>query len=174
MIIALHGHAQSGKNEVGRILVENYGFEQIAYADPIKEMLYALNPWIDKRYRLQDLVDEGGWDRAKQRAEVRRLLQVFGTEVMQGQFGPYVWINLLLDELKAGRNYVITDARFVQEVSVALRNHRWKILRPGVGPVNDHVSDQGLPDELFGHVLQNDGTLEDLRALVAQVFDERL
>jgi hypothetical protein len=34
-----------------------------------------------------------------------------------------------------------------------------KVKRPGVGPVNDHVSDRGLPDDAFDLILDNDSTL---------------
>jgi hypothetical protein len=42
----------------------------------------------------------------------------------------------------------------------------WKVTRPGVGPVNQHASDAGLPDDLFHKIIPNDGTIEDLAMTV--------
>jgi hypothetical protein len=44
VIIGLGGYARSGKDTVARILVEERGFVQVAYADILRDMLYALNP----------------------------------------------------------------------------------------------------------------------------------
>jgi dephospho-CoA kinase len=40
MIIGLTGYAQSGKDTVANILVENYGYQRVAFADPIRALLY--------------------------------------------------------------------------------------------------------------------------------------
>jgi len=81
MIIGLSGRAGSGKDEVAKVLVDLYGYKRIAFADAIRDALYELNPLVSDRIRVADLVDEYGWDFAKKNFEVRRLLQVFGTEV---------------------------------------------------------------------------------------------
>ena len=54
MIIGLTGYAQSGKDSVADILVKNYGYTRIAFADPIRKLLYETNPAVkDGDYRLQ-------------------------------------------------------------------------------------------------------------------------
>ena len=46
MIIGLSGYAQSGKDTVAKVLIEEYGFTRIAFADKIREFLYDLNPQV--------------------------------------------------------------------------------------------------------------------------------
>ena len=45
-VIGLTGYAGSGKDTLANILVEEYGFTRIAFADKTKEFLYDLNPGI--------------------------------------------------------------------------------------------------------------------------------
>lgn len=47
MIIGLGGAAGSGKDSAAHYLVERHGFEQVAFAEPLKagcEALFAFNP----------------------------------------------------------------------------------------------------------------------------------
>jgi hypothetical protein len=46
MLIGLAGKARVGKDTAAKYLVERYGFNQIALADPVKESYYRLNPHI--------------------------------------------------------------------------------------------------------------------------------
>jgi hypothetical protein len=58
---------------------------------------------------------------------------------------------------------VITDVRFANEAA-AIRSWGGEIIRidrPGVGPVNGHVS-EAMPFEP-DEVIENDGTIEDLQ-----------
>ena len=65
MIIGLTGYAQSGKDTVAKILVENYGFTRIAFADKIREFLYETNPMYDsivgEPLFVKAKVDRDGW-----------------------------------------------------------------------------------------------------------------
>ena len=67
--IGLVGYSQSGKDTVADILVKNYGYTRVAFADKIREFLYGLNPMVacSPTGYLQDLVNLVGWDAAKQR-----------------------------------------------------------------------------------------------------------
>ena len=58
MIIGLTGYAQSGKDTLANILVENYGYTRVAFADKIREFLYEVNPMVgcSPSGYLQDLV----------------------------------------------------------------------------------------------------------------------
>jgi hypothetical protein len=185
-IIGLHGYAQSGKDTVASMLE---GYERLAFADRLRECTYALNPaigveqWEDgdlTLVRLQEEVDQYGWDAVKVgNPEVRRLLQVFGTEVGRELIKDSLWVDIVLDQMADGlehdeARFVITDMRFINEVTGLLQFGEdmlvpvelWKITRPGVGPVNTHVSDAGLADDMFDLIIENDGTLEDLKAKV--------
>ncbi len=179
-IIGLHGYAQSGKDTVASMLD---GYERLAFADRLRECVYTLNPEVtfhDLRTRVQTLVDMHGWDYAKVNCdEIRRLLQVFGTEVGRELIKDGLWVDIVLDQMADGlehpeAKFVITDLRFPNEVDglsifgdeEGVEVELWKIQRPGVGPVNTHVSDAGLADDMFDIIIDNDGSLEDLRAKV--------
>jgi len=49
---------------------------------------------------LSEDVDDYGWQIAKQNPAVRRLLQVFGTEVGRKQFGSEFWVDIALKDLE--------------------------------------------------------------------------
>lgn len=172
-LIGLSGFAQVGKDSVANILGE-HGFKRVALADPIREAAYMLNPIVraDNRGRtfgLREVVDDIGWDEAKTSIpEVRRLLQVFGTEVGRHLFGEDVWVDLAKKRIGPTGKYVVTDVRFLNEVIAirALGGSLFKVVRPGHRPINAHVSDSGLQSYLFDGLIHNYGSLEDLRTTV--------
>lgn len=179
-LIAFTGHAGSGKDEAAKVLIEGLGFQRIAFADPMRTALYALNPIIGYRAMsgslldLKEAVDSLGWDEAKRRyVEVRELLQRFGTEVGRQQFGQDFWVKLAMDNASMFQRVVITDCRFPNEAQAVLKagGQVVRITRPGVQPVNGHISDKGLPDHLVSAEIANDGTIEDLRAKVKAFVD---
>jgi hypothetical protein len=205
-IIGLTGFAQHGKDSVGAFLVERYGYTRFAFADQLREMAYRLNPIIDaaqrERYqdniqsgredvarwmdfdRLADKVDRLGWDVAKQNPEIRRTLQVLGTECVRDILGDQSWINALENRLNAfgswsfpdsgaiilpgarsvfaGPPAVITDVRFPNEAS-AVRTwggEIWRIVRTRL---NGTLFDNGLgidhPSEKFIDGIRADMTI---------------
>ena len=177
MIVGLHGFAQSGKDTIGQELVEKYGFERLSFADIIREAIYTLNPVVSHSpvsgtFRVQSLVDVYGWEWCKKHyPEVRRLLQVMGTEVGRDLIYPAIWIDGVRNKMRNG-HYVITDVRFENEAEM-IRSHREgllvKIIRDGVGPVNTHSSDSGLPDSMFDLIINNDGSLEEFLQSVEKI-----
>lgn len=175
--IGLHGFAGAGKDEVAKILAD-YGYERKAFADVLREALYTLNPIAavgnyGRSFRVQEIVDEVGWDEAKRsHKEIRKMLQVLGTEVGRSMIGPDVWVNAVFKTLDPEKKYVFTDVRFQNEHHAidSRLGTLIKIKRPGVGPVNDHPSDQGLPDQWFDSIIHNDGTLKDLHTKVRDVL----
>jgi hypothetical protein len=168
MIIGLSGYSRSGKDEVAKILVEDYGFTRIAFADKIRELLYEMNPIVDTHYHLKSLVDAYGWDEVKRRPQVREMLQNIGVGA-RNLFGDMFWVyqamNLLTSE---NPKIVVTDVRFLNEADTLKLNggQVWRIKRPGVEAVNDHVSEHALDGYKVDMILKNEGTLDDLRELV--------
>jgi len=171
MIIGLSGYAQSGKDTVAKYLVENHGFTRVAFADPIRTLLYTLNPLISGNSRLSDLVDEYGWEVSKQTPEVRRLLQELGVGARK-VFGEGFWVHqamkTMLDEPRLDLKYVITDVRFFNEADMVRANggQIWRVERTGVEAVNSHVSEHDIDNWDFDAYLHNNSTLEDLEFAV--------
>jgi hypothetical protein len=175
MIIGLSGYAQSGKDTVANILVENYGYTRIAFADKIRELLYEMSPMVGA-VNLNDIVSEYGWDVAKQNPEVRAMLQNLGVGARK-IFGPQFWVNeamkIMLNDPRPDMNYVITDVRFLNEADMVRANHGylWRVVRPGVEPVNSHVSENNLDGYSFNAEINNSGTLEGLNIQVATFYN---
>jgi len=116
------------------------------------------------------VVNKYGWDIAKNKfPEVRRLLQILGTEVGRDLYGSDVWIDKLfqsIDSLAPRQRIAITDVRFEDEAA-ALRERGAFIVR-----VNRNVDSR---DEVMAHrseiesagispnyVLPNHGTIDEL------------
>ena len=94
MIIGLSGYAGSGKDTVASVLIEQHGFTRLAFADPIREFLLLINPILSDGHRVNETVTMIGWDNAKSKPEVRRLLQDIGVGCRQ-MFGEDFWIKQL-------------------------------------------------------------------------------
>ena len=173
MIIGLMGYARSGKDEVAKILVEKFGFERRAFADKIREMLYEVNPMVGGE-PLQIRVDVDGWDEAKRHPEVRRLMQKLGVAA-RNHLSQNIWVIPVLMGLKDTRT-VITDVRFKNEADMikGMGGEIWRIERPEVGPINNHISETELNDYAADRTLLNAGTLEDLETLVKLRLDSYL
>jgi hypothetical protein len=169
MIIGLTGYAQSGKDTVASILVENYGYQRVAFADPIRDLLYATNPMLKEGYRVKGLVDVYGWDRVKvDYPEARRLLQDLGVGARK-TFGDMFWVKQALRQVNPEGNYVITDVRYPNEAK-AIREYGssqiWRVRRLGVDPVNSHESESAMDGEKVDQIFVNNGTIDDLNSLI--------
>jgi hypothetical protein len=173
MIIGLSGYARSGKDEVAKILVSEFNFERVAFADAIRDLLYQMNPLIGVT-RLQTMIDAVGWDIAKQHPDVRSYLQNLGVGARK-LFGNNFWINQALNPhvyehpiVGVNKNIVVTDVRFENEADMikALYGQVWRVRRQNVEPVNQHVSEVALDDYKFDQILKNEGSLDELKELV--------
>lgn len=166
-LIGLTGYARSGKDAAASFLVER-GWKRLAFADAVRKGLLAMNPIITGSRRLKDIVDEDGWDYAKLNPEVRRLLQVYGTEAGRDIHGSCCWADIVacqIVSLRGNYHIVVTDVRFREEVRMiqVYGGQIIRIAKPGVGPVNDHKSDTAIDRIQEDSWIANDGTLEDLK-----------
>ena len=167
MIVGLSGYARSGKDTVASLLTHH---KRRAFADPMRDALYALNPIIfDHHERVRDLVDRFGWDKAKVMfPELRRLLQVLGTEVGRKMIDEEVWVTIATRDLLPSHDIVFADVRFPNEARAikALGGTIWRVNRPGTDPINSHSSETAMDGWAFDAILDNSGSLEDLLAQV--------
>jgi hypothetical protein len=179
VLIGTSGYARSGKDTVANILVGSHGFTRVAFADILRDAVYTLNPFVGPWTDLQSVVDQHGWEYAKtdgpkyQHEEVRRLLQVMGTDVGRRLFGDNVWVDSLFSTLEPEKDYVVSDCRFVNEAD-AIRARGGQVIRverPGTAPINGHLSETALDDYGFDHRLINNGTLGDLALAVTAWVD---
>ena len=178
MIIGLSGYAQSGKDTVAKILVDHYGFRRLAFADPIRELLYEMDPKLtighDTYTSIKLLVDKVGWEVAKQNPEVRSMLQGLGLGA-RTVIDKDIWVGITLRKVWGPTdNVVISDVRFKNEADMIKQiyglNQVWRVIRPGLKPVNDHISELELDDYEFEFDIYNESTLlalhEDIEILM--------
>lgn len=189
MDIGLIGKAQAGKDSVGAILRESYGYQRVAFADALKESALRANPliypadgWLDYGYceeadlYLADLVHLCGWDAAKVGfPEVRRFLQQHGQA--KREHDPEYWIHEAMRVVDdTSEPVVVTDVRYRNEAeTLAARGFLLvRVVRPGV-PLGEaysrHLSETDLDDWTTPVTIMNAGSLADLRQSVERVMD---
>lgn len=177
MIIGLSGYAQVGKDTVASILVEEYGYTRIGFADIIKKAAYVLDPIITlDGMRLAHAVDKYGWEGAKQAPEVRRLLQVLGSEIGRDLIDPQIWVELTMSAVHQNDKIVISDVRFRNEAEEIKWKHGeiWRISRiEKDAPVNVHRSETDMDSWDFDQYISNNGTIEDLSREIALLMGQK-
>lgn len=180
-IIGFAGYVGAGKNAIGDEVAWLLGYPTKAFADPLRDMVWDLNPMLTSRFsskRLQDVWDKDGTDPSKLSYadlktsrygdEFRRLLQRFGTEVGRKHLGGDIWVDLTLKDVT---DAVVTDARFPNEVST-IRERDGLVVwvdRPGVGPANAHASENSIDSSCADLVILNDGPLSSVIDLAGDV-----
>jgi len=160
-LIGLSGYAQSGKDTVAGILVRDYGYTRIAFANKIKELSYEFSA------HTRMIVDSQGWEPAKQNPAIREQLQNLGMAARK-VFGEDFWVQRTLWPVLEKDKIVVTDVRFPNEMQAiwAQNGIIWRVEREGIGPVNDHVSEHATKDIGPDSYIFNNGTLEDLEKTV--------
>ncbi len=191
MLVAFSGFKTAGKDAAASVLINEYGFQKIALADPVRDLAYAINPIVEVEVevdqyggcatgccgitqtdttdvRLRTLIDNLGWDYCKNEyPEVRRLMQAVGTEGGRALFGENFWVDQLAakyDFTNDDERYVLTDARFLNEGRFVQDNGGTLIWidRPGLGS-DGHASESGELREIADYIITNDGPLADLQ-----------
>lgn len=168
MLIGVCGKAGAGKDTIGSYLVTNYGFKQIALADPIKRLVkdvFVLDDHTvyDRVAREKPLEQWNGWT-------VRKLLQTIGTEMFRKTIDESIWVKSLWQRVAKDiqSDYVVTDVRFPNELeflkdSAGEKFVSIKVTRNGcngnVG-VNGHESEKY--DLSTDFILSNNGTIQEL------------
>lgn len=168
MIIGLTGLSGSGKDTAANWLVENKGFERRAFADPLRNLLFHMDPKVATRegtvLHLQDIVErEGSWSRAQLvHPQVRRLLQTFATDFIRNKVDEDFWVKLSLYDIDPFVNLVFSDVRFMNELQ-ALKKIGGVIvnIKSPLAEVNrmGHVSEN--VELLFDRQIKNSGTLQE-------------
>lgn len=179
-IVGFTGAAGSGKDTAAQALED---YVQVRFAEPVYWGVLALNPLVPCGYdfeSLRDLVHTLGWDQAKENPEVRRLLQVYGTEAGRDIHGKDCWINIaknrIRQHLTEAKRVKVTDVRFENE-ALALAGMKACIIRV-VGPQrregvdSSHASEAGISDAFVSWTVVNDGTVEDLHRKVRYCVEQ--
>jgi hypothetical protein len=207
MIIGIVGFLGSGKGTVGDVLIQNYGFYKLSFADAVKDAVSVIFSW--PRHLLEGDTQESREFREKPDAfwskrfgyEVtpRYMLQLMGTEAGRDVFHKDIWIHALERKLAMFDNVVVPDVRFPNEIDF-IRKVRGKIVRVKRGPEPDwydlahaansltflhapeahdemsksgiHYSEWAWVGQEFDHVIDNDGSIEDLKNKLNNIMEK--
>lgn len=160
-LVGLIGRARVGKDTVAEHLRLKHGFDQYAFAEPMKVMLEAVFGDLFREGDRELPIDWLG-------KSPRHLLQTLGTEWGRTHIHPEVWIMLVERKVRECKNreqdLVISDVRFHDEAALILRNggELWHIERDNAEGVNAHVSESHQWDNYRRVIIPNNGTIEAL------------
>ena len=141
MIVGIIGLINSGKSTIANILVEDYGFIKVSFADSLKDAVASIFGWdrqllqgdTEESRRWREQVDEY-WSNVMQHPVTPRwVLQHVGTDVMRNHFHTNIWVHSLMKRANdPSKNYVISDVRFRNEVDLIKINNGqiWEVQRP--------------------------------------------
>lgn len=181
-ILGLIGPQGSGKDTVADMLVEMGGWKKISFADAVRECAWIINPIIiDEKIvggfdDYQNLVTEYGYDKAKRLfPEVRRFLQVFGTDAVRNVIGETTWADLWLERaftaLDEGWRVVAADVRFETEIdaleSAPGQSIIARVYHPSAKRNDSHASEAYESNAKADIPIYNNGDLDQLRATVS-------
>ncbi len=188
-LIGLSGAARSGKDTVGRYLIEKYNFKRYAFADPLKKAASEMFgiPLEDFHNDNKKEVMNEFWEFSP-----RQIAQLLGTECGRKIFRDDIWIKRAemawvehqqtiaeiapetFGHIDGLAGMVVTDVRFENEAQWIkdMGGFNIHIIRPGkdgnVG-LSNHASEAGYPDDLKDHIILNDGTLDDLYQKIDEI-----
>lgn len=137
IIIGLVGAKRSGKTTISEHLVDEYGFQRLRFAEPIKEMLKTMgltHEQVDGSMKEEPLAILCG-------KTPRYAMQTLGTEWGRDLIGQDLWVNACQQRLirASGRRkarIVIDDVRLPNEVRMIkeMGGVIWRVRRPMVEP----------------------------------------
>jgi hypothetical protein len=177
-LIGITGKKFSGKDTLGNFLVQNYGYEQIAYADAMKDAVKCIFDFDDEQlYGSKKEVIDDFWGKTP-----RQVLQFVGTDLFRNHshelmphIGKDIWVQVvkrkIMNKLKKNpqAKIIVTDARFHNEVDVIKQlggsiiklkrntgcndSHESEILIDSL-PCDFEFDNNGSKDELYENVVK--------------------
>lgn len=173
LIFVISGKARTGKDTIGGFIIDylkenNYSPVRMAYAKYLK--MYAS--------------DYFNWD-GRDETKPRDLLQQLGTEIIRIKMNkPNFLVNRVLEDIEILSNYfdsfVICDAREEKEITIMKEKFK-NVISIKVNREVDilseeqqkHYTETALDDyKDYDYVLDNDGTLEELKIKVYNILKE--
>ena len=174
---------ESGKSTASQFLIEHYGFALVKIAAPLKMMarsfLYdagiperRLDEFIEGTKKNDDLASYG-----LPGITPRKIMQSLGSEWGRDQMGRDVWANIAAGRarrlIESGQRVVIDDLRFSNEYDILhalgmaqAAQSLFACITRSCAKSNGHPSDGCLATSLFDVVLENNGSITELREAV--------
>lgn len=169
-LVLITGYAGSGKDEVGKILLEK-GYKRYAFADLVKIHTadkHGFSIDLTMTQEGKNTIVKSKYDQSE--LTVRTYL-IDESALMKQEFNePAFWAILLEKQIKdeSQHDIVITDWRYEAELNHFVKEFtdckitKIRIHRDSVKPLTD-PSEHNIDHILCDYTIQNNGTLEDLR-----------
>jgi len=190
MLIGLCGLIGSGKGTVADILVNEYDFTKISFADSLKNGIATIFDW-DRSLLEGDTKESREWretidpfwtNEVGFNVTPRLVLQLFGTECMRNGFHDNIWVSVVKKKItdNPNTNYVIPDTRFVNEIDMirSLGGWIWEVnrdplpkwfveyRRTGVPPTDVHRSEWDWALSYMNVIIRNEADIAWLKKMV--------
>lgn len=194
MIIGLCGYAGSGKDEIGKPLVERLNFKRISFGEEIKKLMdnYMKHQiYEDLKKRKTGLPFEEINQLNPKNREIKEILRpylIWFGEEMKKQNGKHHWTNVAFENIGDAKKIVITDVRRPNELTLFEQNSEYfkkryknrRNVNVPLSSMDDEKNDRGY-ESLLIHINQRDLldkdilTQETIRIATEQwLFDEEL
>jgi len=124
MLIGVVGFAGSGKGTIGDVLIRDYQFVRLSFADALKDAVSVIFGW-DRQMLEGDTKESRDWrekvdpwwsDKFGYQVTPRLMMQKMGTEAGRQVFDDEIWIHTVAKRLKDHKHVVIPDVRFPNEI----------------------------------------------------------
>ena len=185
ILIGVTGRKKSGKDTIGKYLIDNHGFVRVAFADSLKKACKHIFGFTEEQLyddTLKEVVDEY-WQHSP-----REILQKVGTELFRIEL-PHlcknissdIWIRSVDRKIRKLRSeghtrFVITDVRFDNELEYITKlqdyikkkhGYTWKVSRPSLllnadPSVPIHASEALIDDFICDEHFVNESTIDEL------------
>lgn len=188
--VAICGKANSGKNTVGKLInralykkfigKRTISFDYIAFADPIKEIVRTMFPDLPEKFltgssKFRSEIIPGAFKDGNP-LTVRQLLIDIGTSGRA--YKETIWLDAFDSTFQKSVSkqktlVIVTDVRFVNEFSHLKKKgfYNIRLLRDEHLKI-DHASEtaqDGIRNDEFDFVLNNNGSLKDLKEEVVKI-----
>jgi hypothetical protein len=189
MIIGLSGIQGAGKDTVGEILINEYGFVKLSFASALKDTISVLFGW--SRDLLEGATEESRiwretvnefWAEKTNIPDFtpRKALQYIGTDLLRNHLCKDIWACIVeskiiqMTKLNPNINIVITDCRFTNEFAILKKFDNARIVKVErdflINPSiltqthsQTHSSEVEWKDYPFDVILPNNGSIEELK-----------
>ena len=176
MIIGISGKMGSGKDTAGKIIYDilKPNCEIIHFADPLKDL--CIN-YLGLSH--DDVYTENGKKQFNDfwKMTNREILQKVGTDAFRNGFDENVWVKIT--ELKilsnTNCNFIIPDIRFDNEAEMVIKHHGIVLnIERNNGNNNNHISEQGISNNLITANIENNGSVEELKEKISEVIKNEI
>jgi len=137
-IVSISGNARCGKDTLGKNMVkllkeQGFNSKTISFANQLKE---SVDEFLVSKLGISAFTEDD-----EEKKIIRPFLVCWGTEIMRS-IDKQHWIKQLEKQLSHDCIYIVTDARFVNELDWVKKNNGLSVFlsRDGIEPANEYES----------------------------------